>query len=268
MNKNSLFEQCLSALYSTSQLDKPNQVLVAFQQYLEGEELLPQPAILGQDVGFPKDLNWVSPKDLPRRKLSQAIGRAGLLHAICHIEFNAINLALDAICRFPEMPLQYYEDWLKVAAEESYHFQLLQSHLVNLGYKYGSFPVHDGLWQMAKDTAYDPLVRMACVPRLLEARGLDVAPQMAANLQKQGDAIGAGILGIIFQDEIEHVHVGNRWYHYLCKQRQIDPLKTFTQCVAKHAPEFIRGPLNESARLKAGFLQNEMDFLADIVNNG
>lgn len=262
MSQLCLFQECQIALESKSIEQKPQLVLATFQEYLLGNICVHVEQVsLNITAGFPNTLDWVTPKNLTHRKLSQPIGRAALLHSVCHIEFNAINLALDAICRFSGMPEKYYVDWLKVAAEEAYHFNLLRQHLISNQYDYGDFPVHNGLWKMAEDTAYDPMVRMACVPRLLEARGLDVAPIMAEKLRSNGDSIAAGLLGIIFQDEIEHVKVGNHWYHYLCQQRGIEPFEMFRQLVLKHAPEFLRGPYNTMARLEAGFQIAEMDFL-------
>lgn len=217
----------------------------------------------GLKVGFPSNLNWVSPKKLKNRKIGSIEGRCILMHAISHIEFNAINLALDAICRFDNMPDHYYEDWLRVAVEEAYHFQLLSEYLNRFGYQYGDFPVHDGLWQMALDTRYDVLARMACVPRLMEARGLDIAPIMSQKLSQVGDTLGAEILNIIFHDEKSHVKIGNYWYRYLCQQRCIDPMQTFIELVNKHASDYLRGPYNINARLEAGFLSSEMDWIRD-----
>jgi len=262
MSQICLFQECQIALESKSIEQKPQLVLDIFQKYLSGRiSIQVEKKHCDISAGFPSHLDWVPPRNLKHRKLSLPVGRAALIHSVCHIEFNAINLALDAICRFSGMPKEYYVDWLKIAAEEAYHFNLLRQHLKNNHYNYGDFPVHNGLWKMAEDTAYDPLVRMACVPRLLEARGLDVAPIMAEKLKSNGDNIAAGLLGIIFQDEIEHVKVGNRWYHYLCQQRGIEPLKMFRQLVHKHAPEFLRGPYNTMARLEAGFQIEEMNFL-------
>lgn len=264
MSSISLFHECQKALACKDIEEKPQRVLKAFKAFLNGKLFERPDTIANDSVGFPDQLEWVAPKALARRKTSQAKGRVALMHAIGHIEFNAINLALDAICRFPGLPQTFYCDWFKVAAEESYHFQLIDQYLRNHGYGYGDFPVHNGLWQMAQDTAYDPMVRMACVPRLLEARGLDVAPTMALKLQQQGDVVAAEILNIIFQDEIEHVRVGNRWYHYFCQKRGIDPLETFKQCVAQHAADFLRGPYNTNARQAAGFLKAELAVLLEM----
>ena len=211
--------------------------------------------------GRPTQPELVAPNALARRKLGSVEGRAALIHAITHIEFNAINLALDAVCRFPGMPVDYYADWLRVAAEEALHFSLLAAHLATLGYAYGDFPAHDGLWEMAEKTAADPLARMAMVPRLLEARGLDVTPAMQARLIAAGDPAAAAILDIVFRDEVGHVAVGNRWFRWLCIVRGVSPQETFRQYLHQFdAPRHI-GELNVAARLRAGFEPEELDIL-------
>ncbi len=196
----------------------------------------------------------------PKRDKS-GIGMIKNIHAICHIEFNAINLALDAIYRFQEMPIEYYGDWIKVAVEESHHFTLLKNYLESLEHQYGDFDAHNGLWQMTVDTDYDVLVRMALVPRVLEARGLDVTPNIRRkfNGSKYGEMVA--ILDIIFKDEIGHVKIGNYWYQYLCKERKIDPIKTFDELIKKHIGTNLRGPFNIEARLLSNFSQAELDYL-------
>jgi len=220
------------------------------------------------NAGFPEQLMLVAPKDLKRRRLHSTSGKSVMLHAICHIEFNAINLALDACYRFREMPEKYYCDWLTIACEEAYHFTLLEQHLNSLGYCYGDFPAHNGLWEMAQKTAYDVLVRMALVPRILEARGLDVAPQMIKRLVDVKDFVAAEILAIIFNDEINHVKVGNYWYHYLCTLRELNPVSHFIDLVRIHAPDAIRGPIDIGARLAAGFSQKEIELINMIILDG
>jgi len=203
----------------------------------------------------------VSPEGLPRRKPGSLEGRAALIHAVTHIEFNAINLAVDAVYRFRDMPDAYYGDWLEVAAEEVGHFELLRDHLRDQGYDYGSFDAHDGLWEMAVKTAGDPLVRMALVPRVLEARGLDVTPAMMERLEQAGDVRAAQILAIILEDEVGHVAVGSRWYHWLCEARGLDPVATFGELVRRYTGHLPRGPLNLPARRQAGFSRAELDML-------
>ena len=191
-------------------------------------------------------------------------GLAALLHAVAHIEFNAINLALDAIWRFADMPHAYYRDWALVACEEAKHFNLLQAQLRSMGYTYGDFAAHTGLWDMTAKTADDVLARMALVPRTLEARGLDATPPMQAKLRKVGspDALRAvAILDIILYDEVGHVAIGNHWYRFLCKQRGLEPVATYARLAAAYGAPRIRGPLNLDARRQAGFDDAELSAL-------
>ena len=211
--------------------------------------------------GRPERPELVSPRAVPRRQLATIEGRAILIHALAHIEFNAINLALDAVYRFRDLPRAYYGDWLRVAAEEAYHFALLREHLQTLGYDYGRFAAHNGLWEMAVKTAHDPLVRMALVPRVLEARGLDAAPGLIKKLQSSGDRQAVKILEIIQRDEVTHVAIGNRWYHYLCAQRGLDPLTTFEHLLKAYDAPPLRPPFAQAARRQAGFTEDEMQLL-------
>ena len=194
--------------------------------------------------------------DMPKRSPFTTAGLAALLHAVTHIEFNAINLALDAIWRFAGMPRAYYLDWLRVAAEEAEHFSLLRGLLQDLGHDYGDFPAHTGLWDMARKTEGDVLARMALVPRTLEARGLDATPPMQAKLRKVGTphALRAvGILDIILRDEIGHVAIGNRWYRHLCAARGLAPVATYAHLAAQYGAPRLKGPFNLQARGLAGF---------------
>jgi uncharacterized ferritin-like protein (DUF455 family) len=203
--------------------------------------------------------------DMPRRSPFTREGLAALLHAVTHIEFNAINLALDAAWRFAGMPPAYYLDWLKVAAEEAQHFSLLQAQLQSMGYDYGDFPAHTGLWDMTQKTEGDVLARMALVPRTLEARGLDATPPMQAKLRKVGtpDALRAvAILDIILRDEIGHVAIGNHWYRMLCTQRGLDPLPTYARLAQQYGAPRLKGPLNLAARRNAGFDEAELALLS------
>jgi len=199
---------------------------------------------------------------LARRSPFTPEGRAALLHAVAHIEFNAINLALDAVWRFAGMPEAYYRDWLRVAAEEAHHYKLLASHLATLGHAYGEFDAHDGLWAMAERTAGDITARMALVPRTLEARGLDATPPMQARLAKAGDTRAVAILEVILRDEIGHVAIGNRWYRFLCDRAGLDPIATYDDLARTCRAPRLRGPFNVEARLAAGFTQVEVDALS------
>jgi uncharacterized ferritin-like protein (DUF455 family) len=200
----------------------------------------------------------VAPAALPRRSAHSPEGRAALLHAVAHIEFNAINLALDAIWRFAGMPADYYRDWLRVAGEEALHFTLLTGHLATLGHAYGDFDAHDGLWAMTERTAGDIVARMALVPRTLEARGLDATPPMRARLAQAGDHRAVQILDIILRDEIGHVAIGNRWYRWLCERAQLDPVLHYRLLARRHQAPRPRPPFNLAARRAAGFSDDEI----------
>jgi len=200
----------------------------------------------------------VAAASLPKRSAFTPHGRAGLLHSVAHIEFNAINLALDAVWRFPGMPEAYYRDWLGVASDEALHFTLLSEHLASLGHVYGDFDAHDGLWAMTERTAGDITARMALVPRTLEARGLDATPPMQARLAKAGDHRAVEILAIILRDEVGHVAVGNHWYRWLCAREAVDPVSHYRDLAARHGAPRPRPPFNVAARLQAGFTGEEI----------
>lgn len=213
------------------------------------------------EPGRPSRPLLVLPRELPRRGCNTVEGRAALIHSIAHIEFNAINLAWDAVYRFRAMPAQFYDDWVRVADEEAYHYTLLQGRLRRLGYEYGDFNAHNGLWEMAQDTAHDVLVRMALVPRVLEARGLDVTPGIMKRLRAAGDEESVGLLEIILRDEIGHVEIGTRWFRCLCDQRGVAPEPTFHELIARYLRGRIKGPFHREARLQAGFSESELEAL-------
>jgi uncharacterized ferritin-like protein (DUF455 family) len=208
--------------------------------------------------GHPSKPEMVSPLDVKRRAMNTPEGRAAMIHALVHIEFNAINLALDALWRFANMPRDYYIDWLRVADEEALHFTLLADHLKTQGFIYGDFTAHNGLWDMAMRTQHDVLARMALLPRTMEARGLDVVPGMRAKLIQAGDIEVGPILDIVMRDEIGHVAIGNRWFNYLCEQRKMVPDTTYADLVAEHNAVPRRGPFNLEARRAAGFSEQEL----------
>lgn len=214
--------------------------------------------------GCPQRPELRSHLDVPKRSPFTAEGLAALLHSVTHIEFNAINLALDAIWRFEGMPQAYYLDWLKVASEEALHFSLLRTHLQGMGHDYGDFPAHTGLWDMTHKTRGDVLARMALVPRTLEARGLDATPPMQAKLRRVGTAEAlraVDILDIILRDEIGHVAIGNHWYRYLCVQRGLEPVATYASLALHYGAPRSKGPVNLEARRYAGFSEEELILL-------
>ncbi len=208
--------------------------------------------------GRPDHPELVDPSKVPRRRLGGSSGRAALVHAIAHIEFNAINLALDAAYRFRGMPLQYYDDWISVAVDEARHFSMLQTRLRQMGQEYGDFPAHNGLWEMAVKTADSCLVRMALVPRVLEARGLDVTPGMMKRLLAAGDEQTVSVLEVILEEEVRHVEIGTRWFRYCCEQQGKEPLSTFLALLEENYSGTLRGPFNLEARYQAGFTKEEM----------
>jgi uncharacterized ferritin-like protein (DUF455 family) len=212
--------------------------------------------------GRPALPRLVPPKDVPSRSPFTTEGRAALLHAITHIEFNAINLALDAVWRFDAMPLAYYRDWLQVASEEALHFGLLREHLLTLGFDYGSFDAHDGLWLMTERTSHDIVARMALVPRTLEARGLDATPPLQAKLARCGDLRAVEILDVILRDEVGHVAIGNRWFRWLCERDGLDPVPHYHALARRHEAPRLRAPFNVDARRAAGFTDHEIASLS------
>lgn len=212
-------------------------------------------------AGHPDKPELVHATKVPRRRPGSPQGQPAMLHAIAHIEFNAVNLALDAAWRFRDMPDAFVSDWLRIAAEEARHFRLLQQRLQQLGYAYGDFPAHNGLWEICHHTDHDVLVRMALVPRVLEARGLDASPELKRKLVNIGDHASAAILDIILQDEIGHVQVGNHWFHWLCRERGQDPASTFMALLDEHDLTVHRGSYNLDARRRAGFTEAELAWL-------
>lgn len=223
----------------------------------------PIEAVKLPNPGRPEQPEQLSPQDMPRRRMNSAKGRMVLIHAVTHIEFNAINLAWDAVYRFRDMPKAYYDDWISVALDEARHFQMLNGYLLNRDCYYGAFPAHNGLWDMAVKTDADVLVRMALVPRVLEARGLDVTPAMLEKLRAAGDVEAVALLEIILSEEINHVRIGTRWYHYCCEQRGLDKLQTFIDLIDSVQSK-PKGPFNIEARLLAGFEQDELDYLEEL----
>ena len=254
------------ALHALAQADPAAKVQAAQAAWAAAQAgVMPDPRAAPEEPaqlpGRPVRPVLVDPAQVPRRSPFTVEGRSALLHAVAHIEFNAIDLALDAAWRFGGQPPEYYTDWLRVAAEEAHHFGLLQDHLATLGHAYGDFPAHEGLWTMARRTAGDVVARMALVPRTLEARGLDATPPMQARLARAGDARAVEILGVILRDEVGHVAIGNRWYRHACAQRGLDPVAHYAVLAARHGAPRLKGPFNLEARAQAGFAPEELQAL-------
>jgi uncharacterized ferritin-like protein (DUF455 family) len=227
----------------------------------------PTPIVTQALPGRPERPYLIPAKQVPTRKPFTPEGLAALVHAVCHIEFNAINLALDAVWRFAGMPAPYYRDWLRVAFEESQHFMLLHAHLQTLGYAYGDFGAHDGLWTVCHETRHDVLARMALVPRTLEARGLDATPVIQARLRRVATPAAQAaveILDTILREEVGHVAIGNRWFHWVCERDGQDPLAVYPVLAQRHRAPRLKPPFNLSARRAAGFEEAELQALADL----
>ena len=250
-------QRCLAARAPDHKIERTQQAAAAWRAGSLALAPAPGPEPIAEP-GRPRRPALVHPRHVPRRGINAPAGRAALLHAIAHIECNAINLAWDAVDRGRELPRDFDENGIHVAQEEGQHFSLLRDRLRQLEHDYGDFPAHDGLWEMAMKTAHDPLLRMALVPRLLEARGLDVTPGMIARLEQCGDEQSVAILRIILRDEIGHVAIGSRWFKYLCAQRNLEPETTFRALVRTYTGRSIPGPLNREARRRAGFSETEL----------
>ena len=249
---------CLEEKIVDKKIQLSNSVLDSCKN---GFNLSEKPPKGDMKVGMPERPEMVPPNELPKRGFVTEKERMCLVHAIAHIEFNAINLAWDAIYRFRNMPKEYYKNWLSVAKDETRHFTLLRSHLNKESYDYGDFVAHNGLWKMAEQTSEDVLHRMAIIPRVLEARGLDVTPVMIKKFRDAKELEIAKTLELIYCEEIDHVRIGNRWFRYLCTQRNLSPLETFIELLKHYNLEEFRGCLNRPARKKAGFSEEELDLL-------
>ncbi|KAA3652605.1 MAG: DUF455 family protein [Proteobacteria bacterium] len=212
--------------------------------------------------GRPSRPALVPPNKLRKRRPGSPEGHAALLHAIAHIEFNAINLALDCAYRFRDLPDAFYRGWVDVADEEARHFMLVRARLRALGSDYGQYAAHDGLWEMTVMTASDPLARMALVPRVLEARGLDATPPIMEKLRAIGDEATCHVLDIILRDEVGHVALGDRWFRYFCDIRGVAPEPTYLALIDHFNAPWPKPPLNMPARRQAGFSEAELSILA------
>jgi uncharacterized ferritin-like protein (DUF455 family) len=255
-----LYQHILDALLEWDPKRKCDSVVTIFERWKQGQLVRNTGfSILPIEIPGKPDLpRLVDPRQLSRRTTSSREGRISLLHAFAHIEFNAINIALDAAYRFRQMPDQFVSDWLLVASEEAKHFSLLSEYLCDQGSFYGGLDAHSGLWDMVCKTRHDVLHRMALVPRVMEARGLDVTPGMIKRFTDIGDQRAVDILEVIYHDEVGHVRIGNQWFRYLCQQRGLDLIDTFRELVDSYLGGNLRGPFNWQARLEAGFEAAEL----------
>ena len=217
------------------------------------------------EPGRPDRPHLVSPAQVPWRGVADRAERAALIHALAHIEFNAVNLAWDAVYRFRGLPKAFYDDWIQVAVDEARHFQLLRERLRAHEADYGDFDAHNGLWEMAVKTADDLVARMALVPRVLEARSLDVTPTIIQRLRSVGDSETADVIAVIERDEQAHVTAGSRWFRYACEARGLDPEPTFRQLVRRYMKGRLKKPFNARARRDSGFSEVEVEDLMEML---
>ncbi|WP_040848965.1 ferritin-like domain-containing protein [Thiofilum flexile] len=261
-----VYDGAYQVLLQTDAAAKVAEAIALYQNWQQGHLTRDGASTLVERVpipGRPLKPDLISPTAVQQRKLSTLEGRLALLHAVAHIEFNAINLALDAVYRFREMPDAYYGDWLQVAAEEAHHFALLRERMATLGMQYGDLAAHNGLWDQACRTDQDVMIRMALVPRVLEARGLDVTPPMMQRLREAKDFASVEVLEVILREEVGHVRIGSRWYHYCCEQRGLEPESTFKQLLGT-LPTPPRSPFYTAGRLEAGFSSEELAMMLEL----
>lgn len=268
MNLHAAAKRCLDAADPAEKLRLTHATWEAFTaDDLHPDDDAPPPAPIGAP-GRPARPHLVSARQVPQRGLGSEQGRAALVHAVAHIEFNAINLAWDAVYRFRGKPLDFYRDWARCAHDEARHFAMLAGRLQELGHVYGDFAAHNGLWDMAEKTAHHDTARMALVPRVLEARGLDVTPGMIERLKGAGDHRTVAILEVILREEVAHVAAGTRWFRWCCERDGIEPGDTFIALLREYMGASLRGPFNRPARMEAGFDDEEMDRLIALSQAG
>lgn len=252
-----LYEDALSVIVCPDAEEKAQRALKTARQWQDGTGIRPaknRRMDWPDRPGRPERPRLLPPRDMPKRRAGGKAGRINLLHALAHIELNAIDLAFDLIGRFAHlrMPEAFLTDWARVGGEEAKHFLLLQKRLQSLGSFYGALPAHDGLWEAARDTSHDLAARLAVVPLVLEARGLDVTPRMVEKLEKNGDRESAAILGVIYEDEKKHVAVGSKWFTFVCEREAKDPQSYYRQLVRTYFKGEIKPPFNKPAREQAG----------------
>jgi len=268
LNLHAAAKRCLDAADPAEKQRLTHETWQALQaNELRPDPAAPPPAPIGRP-GRPARPRLVSARQVPQRGLGSTEGLAALVHAVAHIEFNAIDLAWDAVYRFRGMPDDFYRDWASCARDEARHFALLSARLAELGHAYGDFDAHDGLWDMAVKTAGSDTARMALVPRVLEARGLDVTPGMIERLRNAGDTRTVAVLEVILREEVAHVAAGTRWFRWCCERDGGDPFDTFFALLRDYMGASVRGPFNRPARLEAGFVERELDRLATLAVSG
>ncbi len=252
---------CLKALASTDLNKKLNQVKVIYESFKSHQMTIDSKVDIQHTYhlpGAPLTPQIVPPRLVEKRSTSTEQGKLIFVHALAHIEFSAINLALDIIWRFKDLPDQFYSDWLQIAYEEYLHFNLLNDYLKKFDLSYGSFNAHNSLWEMADRTRHDLIHRLALIPRTMEARGLDVTPPIIEKFKQQKDGEIAAILQIIYEEEIRHVSIGNIWYRWACEAQKLDPHETYKNLLKTYDIELNYEKLNKEARYKAGFLKEEL----------
>lgn len=265
MQKENVIDAAIRVLAASDPAAKTIAARQMYDQWQINELALPvlderTPALPIPDFpGRPSKPDLVNPRDLKRRRLGSVEGRISLLHAIAHIEFNAINLAADMVARFAldsrikdENRLEFITDWVSVCNDEARHFAMIEERLIELGSTYGDFPAHNGLWEAAISTKDDLAARLVIAPMVLEARGLDVTPKMIENLQKFGDKESANILTTIFNEEIAHVAAGVRWFRHICEQENQSENSYFQALLTTHFKGSLKPPFNVEARNLAG----------------
>jgi len=263
----SLAEAAVAVLGTADPQDKARIGRVAAASWQAGELVLAPPAAIPERPARPARPELRAPRDMPRRrKFGSRKSRIALLHAVAHIELNAIDLAWDLIARFAaDLPRAFADDWVRVADDEARHFGLLDARLNELDAAYGDLPAHDGLWDSATRTAHDPAARLAVVPMVLEARGLDVTPGMISRLEAAGDSVSAGVLETILEEEVTHVAAGRRWFEHLCRLRGEPPAQAFHTFVERHFSGLLKPPFNADARGRAGLVPDFYEPLAEIT---
>lgn len=263
---NNVFELAFECLTANDIAQKVSMTNTATEIIKSGQAEFKPYKIVCENIkpGRPESPELINAKDVARRNTCSTEGKAAMIHSIAHIEFNAINLAWDLICRFQHMPKEFYLDWAQVAEEEAKHFGLLREKLICMGYDYGSFSAHDGLWTIAEKTKHDISLRLAVVPRIMEARGLDVTPDIIERFKQAKDDEMVSILELILEEEIGHVMFGTKWYRYVCQESKEDPEEKFKLIMNEYLPSTKTKKINQNARMKAGFSQTEIDCLTEV----